>query len=161
MLCFGRSNYFRFNHPEEAKRIKESTNNRRSFTSTAYLPQKTGKCTKSCCTYWIRVLRRKCTGFATAQGKQEKQGIWKSIFPDRENTGNLLKNIKNMFLHREFTTNTENLSVLKKKKKRTCSLSGWNYPLAVLCQDLGLYVILAAVLSWNILSLCHCMLVSF
>ena len=30
----------------------------------------------------------------------------KSIFPDRENTGNLLKNIKNMFLHREFTTNT-------------------------------------------------------
>ena len=37
---------------------------------------------------------------------QEKQGIWKSIFPDRENTGNLLKNIKNMFLHREFTTNT-------------------------------------------------------
>ena len=45
---------------------------------------------------------------ATAQGKQ---GIWKSIFPDRENTGNLLKNIKNMFLHREFTTNTENLSV--------------------------------------------------
>ena len=40
---------------------------------------------------------------ATAQGKQ---GIWKSIFPDRENTGNLLKNIKNMFLHKEFTTNT-------------------------------------------------------
>ena len=42
---------------------------------------------------------------ATAQGKQ---GIWKSIFPDRENTRNLLKNIKNVFLHREFTTNTEN-----------------------------------------------------
>ena len=42
-------------------------------------------------------------GVATAQGKR---GIWKSIFPDRENTGNLLKNIKNMFLHREFTTNT-------------------------------------------------------
>ena len=33
------------------------------------------------------------------------------------------------------------------KKKRTCNLSGWNYPLAVLCQDLGLCVILAAVLS--------------
>ena len=41
----------------------------------------------------------------------------------------------------------ENLSVLKNKKKRTCNLSGWNYPLAVLCQDLGLYVILAAVMS--------------
>ena len=39
---------------------------------------------------------------ATAQGKQ---GIRKSIFPHRENTGNLLKNIKNMFLHRKFTTN--------------------------------------------------------
>ena len=37
---------------------------------------------------------------------------------------------------------------LKNKKiKRTCNLSGWNYPLAVLCQDLGIYVILAAVLS--------------
>ena len=31
---------------------------------------------------------------ATVQGKQ---GIWKSIFPDRENTGNLPKSIKNMF----------------------------------------------------------------
>ena len=52
---------------------------------------------------------------ATAQGKQ---GIWKSIFPDRENTGNLLKNIKNMFLHREFTTNTRKIWVSKKKKKK-------------------------------------------
>ena len=53
---------------------------------------------------------------ATAQGKQ---GIWKSIFPDRENTGNLLKNIKNMFLHREFTTYTGKILVsLKKKKKK-------------------------------------------
>ena len=48
---------------------------------------------------------------ATAQGKQ---GIWKSIFPDRENTGNLLKNIKNMFLHREFTTNTGKILRVKK-----------------------------------------------
>ena len=31
---------------------------------------------------------------ATAQGKQ---GIWKSIFPDRENTGNLLKILKICF----------------------------------------------------------------
>ena len=46
-----------------------------------------------------------------------KTGIWKSIFPDRENTGNLLKNIKNMFLHREFTTNTGKIWVFKKKKK--------------------------------------------
>ena len=30
-------------------------------------------------------------------GKLGKQGIWKCIFPDRENTGNLPKNIKNMF----------------------------------------------------------------
>ena len=61
MLCFGRSNYFRFNHPEEAKRIKESTNNRRSFTSTAYLPQKTGKCTNYWCAPLNRVERGKCT----------------------------------------------------------------------------------------------------
>ena len=40
---------------------------------------------------------------ATAQGKQ---GIWMFIFPDRENTGNLPKNIKNMILHREFASNT-------------------------------------------------------
>ena len=40
---------------------------------------------------------------ATAQGKQ---GIWMFIFPDRENTGNLPKNIKNVFLHREFAFNT-------------------------------------------------------
>ena len=40
---------------------------------------------------------------AMAQGKQ---GIWMFIFPDRENTGNLPKNIKNMILHREFASNT-------------------------------------------------------
>ena len=40
---------------------------------------------------------------ATAQGKQ---GIWMFIFQDRENTGNLPKNIKNMILHREFASNT-------------------------------------------------------
>ena len=27
---------------------------------------------------------------ATAQGKQGKQGIWFLLFPDRENTGNLV-----------------------------------------------------------------------
>ena len=51
---------------------------------------------------------------ATAQGKQ---GIRKSIFPDRENTGNLLKNIKNMFLHREFTTNTGKILRFKKNNE--------------------------------------------
>ena len=51
---------------------------------------------------------------ATAQGKQ---GIWKSIFPDRENTGNLLKNIKNMFLHKEFTTNTGKILRVKKNNE--------------------------------------------
>ena len=50
---------------------------------------------------------------ATAQGKQ---GIWKSIFPDRENTGNLLKDIKNAFLHREFNSNTGKIWRWKKKK---------------------------------------------
>ena len=40
---------------------------------------------------------------ATAQGKQ---GIWMFIFSDRENTGNLPNNIKNMILRREFTSNT-------------------------------------------------------
>ena len=56
---------------------------------------------------------------ATAQGKQR---IWKSVFPDRENTGNFLKNIKNMFLHREFTTNTG--KILKVKKIMNL-LSNW------------------------------------
>ena len=46
------------------------------------------------------------TRVATAQGKQGEQGIWKSIFPDRENTGNLPKILKICFLHREFATNT-------------------------------------------------------
>ena len=40
---------------------------------------------------------------ATAQGKQ---GIYMFIFPDRENTGNLPKNIKNMILHREIASYT-------------------------------------------------------
>ena len=62
---------------------------------------------------------------------QEKRGIWKSLFSDRENTGNLFKNIKNMFLHREFTTNKENLRVKNNE-------IGWNYPQSVLCQHLGL-----------------------
>ena len=34
---------------------------------------------------------------ATAQGKQGKQGLWKSIFPDRENTWNLPKILKIWF----------------------------------------------------------------
>ena len=51
---------------------------------------------------------------ATAQGEQ---GIQKSTFPDRENTGNLLKNIKNMFLHREFATNTGKILRVKKNNE--------------------------------------------
>ena len=46
-----------------------------------------------------------------------KTGNLKSIFPDRENTGNLLKNIKNMFLHREFTTNTGKILKVKKNNE--------------------------------------------
>ena len=57
------------------------------------------------------------------------------------------KYLKNVFTQRIYHQHRENLSVFKKKKKRTCNLSEWNYPLAVLCQDLGLCVILAAVLS--------------
>ena len=60
----------------------------------------------------LRLVRGKSDRVATAQGKQ---GIWKSVFPDRENTGNLLKNIKNMFLHRDFTTNTGKILRIKKK----------------------------------------------
>ena len=45
---------------------------------------------------------------ATTQGKP---GIWMFIFPDRKNTGILSKNIKNLFLHRRFTSNTENFEV--------------------------------------------------
>ena len=52
---------------------------------------------------------------ATAQGSQGKQGIWMLIFADRENTGNLPKNIKNMILHREFNSKMENFEVLKSK----------------------------------------------
>ena len=45
------------------------------------------------------------------------QGIWMFIFPDRENTGNLPKNIKNMILHREFNSqHRENVEVLKIKR---------------------------------------------
>ena len=36
------------------------------------------------------------TGLPRHRGKQ---GIWRSLFPDRENTGNLPKDIKNTFLH--------------------------------------------------------------
>ena len=38
----------------------------------------------------------------TAQGKH---GFWMFIFPDRKNTGNLHKNIKNLFVHGKFTSN--------------------------------------------------------
>ena len=34
-----------------------------------------------------------------------KKGIWRSIFPNRENTGSLPKYIKNLFLHRKFNSN--------------------------------------------------------
>ena len=40
---------------------------------------------------------------ATAQGKP---GIGMLLFPDRENTGNLSKNIKKSFLHGEFISST-------------------------------------------------------
>ena len=50
---------------------------------------------------------------STAQGKQE---IWKSIFPDRENTGNLLKIYLKYVLHRKFTTNTGNILRIFLKK---------------------------------------------
>ena len=70
--------------------------------------------------YWYRV--------ATPQGKQ---GIWRSIFPDRENTGNLPKDIKNAFLHREFNSNTGKIWRWKKMMS-LCNLSRLNCPLAVL-----------------------------
>ena len=38
---------------------------------------------------------------ATAQGKQGKQGIWFSIFPDRENTGNFAVTQGKFWRHRE------------------------------------------------------------
>ena len=68
--------------------------------------------------YWLVV---RSFGFltfyrvATAQGKSGKQGIWMYIFPDRENTGNLPKNIKNMILHREF--NSQHREILSYKIK--------------------------------------------
>ena len=61
---------------------------------------------------------------ATAQGKQGKQGIWFLLFPDRENTGNLPKNIKNMILHREFTFNTG--KILKFQKLNVKPGLWWN-----------------------------------
>ena len=39
MICLGKSNYFRFNHPTEAKRIKEShPGNRFSIVPDQYYP---------------------------------------------------------------------------------------------------------------------------
>ena len=38
---------------------------------------------------------------AMAQGKQGKQGIWFSIFPDRENTGNFAVTQGKFWRHRE------------------------------------------------------------
>ena len=39
MICLGKSNYFRFNHPREAKRIKESNpGNRFSIVPDQYYP---------------------------------------------------------------------------------------------------------------------------
>ena len=39
MICLGKSNYFRFNHPREAKRIKEShPGNRFSIVPDQYYP---------------------------------------------------------------------------------------------------------------------------
>ena len=58
---------------------------------------------------------------ATAQGKQ---GIWFLLFPDRKNTGNLPKNIKNMILHREFTFNTG--KILKFQKTNVKPGLWWN-----------------------------------
>ena len=49
---------------------------------------------------------------AVAQGKQ---GIWMSIFPDRENTGNLPKNIKNMFYTGNLTPTQGKFGDEKKK----------------------------------------------
>ena len=43
------------------------------------------------------------SGVATAQGKQEKEGIWLSLFPDRENTGNLGTTQGKFGQHREFS----------------------------------------------------------
>ena len=62
-----------------------------------------------------------CCRVATAQGKQ---GIWFLLFPDRENTGNLPKNIKYMILHREFTFNTG--KILKFQKLNVKPGLWWN-----------------------------------
>ena len=57
---------------------------------------------------------------AQAQGKP---GIWMFIFPDRKNTGNFSKNIENLFLLREFTSNTgENLKFKKLKIFPDCGV---------------------------------------
>ena len=46
--------------------------------------------------HWEAYLR-----VATAQGKQEKQGIWFLLFPDRENTGNFALTQGKNLRHRE------------------------------------------------------------
>lgn len=41
MVCLGKSNYFRFNHPKEAKRIRENNpGNRFSVMPDKYYPGK-------------------------------------------------------------------------------------------------------------------------
>ena len=82
---------------------------------------------------------------ATAQGKR---GIWKYIFPDRENKEFAKKNIKNMFLPREFATNTgKNL----KLKEKACNLKQEKFTFATSLMLLNIWSFIIC----NILSCCH------
>ena len=60
----------------------------------------------------VKIYTPICYSVVTAQGKQ---GIWMFIFTDGK-TQNLPKNIKNVFLHREFTFNTGRILKFRKLK---------------------------------------------
>ena len=71
---------------------------------------------------WLLRKTQQTLRVATAQGKQ---GIWKSIFPDRENTRNLPKIFKIWF----YTGNlTSTQGKFGGEKKRACNLSCLNLP---------------------------------
>ena len=65
---------------------------------------------------------------ARARGKQE---IWMFIFADRENTGNLPKKIKNLFLHWKFTSSTRKVFQVLQIKGCTKFVAGCFHGLLV------------------------------
>ena len=82
------------------------------------------------CSHWATPITR----VATARGKQ---GIWKSLFPDREKTGNFVKKKKKKLKMCFYTGNLPPTPGKFESWKKKKNLISWNYPLAMFCQHLG------------------------